>query len=34
MEFKVYTADVTGDSGNCMYPHEVTITNEQELLMQ
>lgn len=31
MMFKIYTADVTGDAGNCMYPHEVTITNEQEL---
>ena len=31
MEFKIYTADVVGDAGNCMYPHEITITNEQEL---
>lgn len=31
MMFKIYTADVTEEPGNCMYPHEVTITNEQEL---
>ncbi len=31
MEFKIYTADVTGDAANCMYPHEKLITNASEL---
>ncbi|WP_026524744.1 phage/plasmid primase, P4 family [Butyrivibrio sp. MB2005] len=31
MQFRLYTADVTGNRGNCLYPHEVVITNEKEL---
>lgn len=31
MEFELYTADVTGDAANCMYPHQKKVTDEAEL---
>ncbi len=31
MEFTLYTADCTGKAVNCLYPHEVKITNRKEL---
>ena len=31
MEFTLYTADCTGKAANCLYPHEVKITNRKEL---
>ena len=31
MQFRLYTADVTGNKANCLYPHEAVITNEKEL---
>ena len=31
MVFNLFTANVAGDAKNCFYPHQVEVSNAQEL---
>ena len=33
MKFTLYTADTTGNTKNCLYPHEMEVTDARELAM-